>query len=184
MHGFQLGRIPEGLYEYNKLNGFMKADEAVDICNLDPECAGFTYRGLLPGNNHGHPRDYKMFFFRFVQSVMVNPDFLTWVSYCSFKNFGRIIGVPGNQSYESPHHVETLKDCTVSQYCAGVLIDSNENVLKTFSYIDLDTINRSQNQSNGILLINLVTEPHLLGQSQLDFMKFEQCCVQEKEHYS
>ncbi|XP_071745963.1 uncharacterized protein [Lepeophtheirus salmonis] len=106
--------------------------------------------------------------------------FLTWVSYCSFKNFGRIIGVPGNQSYESPHHVETLKDCTVSQYCAGVLIDSNENVLKTFSYIDLDTINRSQNQSNGILLINLVTEPHLLGQSQLDFMKFEQCCVQEK----
>ena len=42
--GLYVGRIPEGQYEYSDLNGWMTTGEAIDLCENDAKCGGFTYK--------------------------------------------------------------------------------------------------------------------------------------------
>ena len=42
---FYTGRTDHSINEMNRLNGRMTAREAVIKCELDDECAGFTYHG-------------------------------------------------------------------------------------------------------------------------------------------
>ena len=42
---FYTGRTDHSINEMNRLNGRMTAREAVMKCELDDECAGFTYHG-------------------------------------------------------------------------------------------------------------------------------------------
>ena len=42
--GLYVGRIPEGQYEYPDLNGWMTTKEAIDLCENDAKCGGFTYK--------------------------------------------------------------------------------------------------------------------------------------------
>lgn len=42
---FYPGRIRPGRFEYPSLNGWMKVDEAVEKCESDFACGGFTFKG-------------------------------------------------------------------------------------------------------------------------------------------
>ena len=42
---FYPGRIRPGRFEYPRLNGWMKVDEAVEKCESDLACGGFTFKG-------------------------------------------------------------------------------------------------------------------------------------------
>ncbi len=59
---FIAGRIPPGSFEYNQLNGFYTPKKAVQVCESDPACAGFTFKGTsnLP------KLKYEVYFFHFV----------------------------------------------------------------------------------------------------------------------
>ena len=45
-HGYFYGAIPGGKFEYEEINGHMSPDQAVEICEADLQCAGFTYHGV------------------------------------------------------------------------------------------------------------------------------------------
>ena len=42
---WNVGRISEGQYEYDKLNGWMTPRTAESLCENDGQCGGFTYKG-------------------------------------------------------------------------------------------------------------------------------------------
>ena len=42
--GFFVGRISEGQFEYTDLNGWMTPRKAIEICEGDDKCGGFTYK--------------------------------------------------------------------------------------------------------------------------------------------
>ena len=76
-----VGRIPPGNFEYPQLNGFYSPKKAIQVCDSDPECAGFTYKGtrsLLK-------RKYEIYFFHFVvDNIFENSteqQYYHWTSY-------------------------------------------------------------------------------------------------------
>lgn len=48
---FYHGRVKPGLFEYPKLNGWMLVSEAVEKCNNDLACGGFTFKGSYQTRN-------------------------------------------------------------------------------------------------------------------------------------
>ena len=48
---FQTGRLKPGQFEYPKLNGWMVVNEAVDRCEADLACGGFTFKGSYKTKN-------------------------------------------------------------------------------------------------------------------------------------
>ena len=48
---FYVGRVKPGAFEYPKLNGWMLVSKAVDKCETDPSCGGFTFKGSYTTNN-------------------------------------------------------------------------------------------------------------------------------------
>ena len=42
--GLFVGRISEGQYEYSDLNGWMTPRKAIQLCEMDMKCGGFTYK--------------------------------------------------------------------------------------------------------------------------------------------
>ena len=42
--GFFVGRISEGQFEYSDLNGWMTPRKAIEVCEGDEKCGGFTYK--------------------------------------------------------------------------------------------------------------------------------------------
>lgn len=56
------GRIPPGSFEYNQLNGFYTPKKAVQVCESDPACGGFTYKGTPSLQK----LKYEVYFFHFV----------------------------------------------------------------------------------------------------------------------
>ena len=42
--GLFVGRVSEGQFEYSDLNGWMTPREAVQLCEEDKKCGGFTYK--------------------------------------------------------------------------------------------------------------------------------------------
>ena len=60
--GFVVGRLnPDPAFELQRMNGFFSPDEASDACEMDLECAGFTFRGARDVN-----QKFPVKFFRFV----------------------------------------------------------------------------------------------------------------------
>jgi hypothetical protein len=45
--GFFVGRISEGQFEYTDLNGWMTPRKAIDLCENDEKCGGFTYKVVI-----------------------------------------------------------------------------------------------------------------------------------------
>ncbi len=45
--GFYPGRVKPSRYEYPKHNGWMSPAEAVEICEKDLACGGFTFKGAF-----------------------------------------------------------------------------------------------------------------------------------------
>ena len=43
-NGFFVGRISEGQFEYTDLNGWMTPRTAIQLCEEDKKCGGFTYK--------------------------------------------------------------------------------------------------------------------------------------------
>ena len=92
---FIIGRIPPGSFEYNQLNGFYTPKKAVQVCESDPACGGFTYKGTpsLP------KLKYEVYFFHFVPMNIFEESssaqqYYHWTSYVvkkrtfsSLKNF-------------------------------------------------------------------------------------------------
>ena len=61
---FQSGRLKPGHFEYPKLNGWMFVNEAVERCEADLACGGFTFKGSYRTKNV--PMD--VYFFHIVKS--------------------------------------------------------------------------------------------------------------------
>ena len=61
---FQTGRLKPGQFEYPKLNGWMVVNEAVERCETDLACGGFTFKGSYKTNNV----KMDVFFFHIVKS--------------------------------------------------------------------------------------------------------------------
>ena len=43
-NGFFVGRVSEGQFEYPDLNGWMTPRKAIQDCEEDKKCGGFTYK--------------------------------------------------------------------------------------------------------------------------------------------
>ena len=91
--GFFVGRVMHGYYvEYSEINTFLHPKMAVEKCEGDVECAGFTYAGA---KSVGQP--FYIYFFRYVAppsiSVLsVRSDEKVWTSYWVKRNF---VIIPG-----------------------------------------------------------------------------------------
>ena len=78
--GFSLGRIDSRYFYYDNLGGKMKTREAVDFCEKDLACGGFTFKGCLKELNDDEVR--RFYFFRFAHlSTVRNEEDLIWITY-------------------------------------------------------------------------------------------------------
>ena len=79
---FIFGRIPPGSFEYPKLNGFYTPKTAVHVCEADPACGGFTFKGTpsIP------KQVFEVYFFHFVPKELFEEEskhdqYFHWTSY-------------------------------------------------------------------------------------------------------
>jgi len=98
LSGFIVGRIcPNSYLELPQLNGKYTPSEAVNLCEQDLECSGFTYLGAKGVNQ---PFDIK--FFHFIDPKTFSEakvaGFWTWTSYRVKRNFVAIFHSAANLS--------------------------------------------------------------------------------------
>ena len=79
---FLIGRIPPGRFEYCELNGFFSPKNAVRICEADPSCGGFTFKGTpkIP------KQVFEVYFFHYVPKDLFEKSskidqYYHWTSY-------------------------------------------------------------------------------------------------------
>ena len=61
---FNADRLKPGSFEYSKLNGWMYVNEAVELCEADEACGGFTFKGSYKTKNV----QMEIYFFHIVKS--------------------------------------------------------------------------------------------------------------------
>ena len=79
---FLIGRIPPGSFEYPELNGYFSPKKSVRICESDPACGGFTFKGTPKISN----QVFEVYFFHFVPKDLFEKSskidqFYHWTSY-------------------------------------------------------------------------------------------------------
>ena len=102
---FTFGRIPPGSFEYSELNGFYSPKKAVTICEGDPACGGFTFKGT-PNLSK---RKYEIFFFHFVASDVFDDkskvQYYYWTSYLvKNRQFSKLQNFKIRENSESANH--------------------------------------------------------------------------------
>ena len=91
--GFNVGKTMALHLEYSVPNGWMSRDEAVQTCEDDLQCGGFTYQGAI--NATDPALLFYVSFFRSVSHATVNvPDFLAWTTYRVQRSLVLIPGRP------------------------------------------------------------------------------------------
>jgi hypothetical protein len=76
--GFYGSRVKPGKFEYPKHNGWMLPQEAVQICEDDLSCGGFTFRGAFAADF----QSVEVYFFHIIKNPDVNEDnFYHWSTY-------------------------------------------------------------------------------------------------------
>ena len=81
---FLVGRLREGQFEYPKLNGWMTPARASQICDRDPKCGGFTYKGFITSDSS---QEFNVFFFHLVLNFENGLESWNWVTYKAEKEF-------------------------------------------------------------------------------------------------
>ena len=100
---FIIGRVLPTEFDYADLNGIMRPSEAANVCENDPICAGFTYRGLRFHNVSLPETPYEILFFRFIASGINFDDdalFSNWVTYRVNRNFAEYNGYFPGEVFE------------------------------------------------------------------------------------
>ena len=102
---FHAGRIRPGKFEYPKLNGWMLVDKAVNLCEADLACGGFTFKGSY------YTRDELMeiYFFHIIKinkkdTLKFFRDFLLRFSYLK-SHFPYLYDVPMPKSKQNPSYL-------------------------------------------------------------------------------
>ncbi len=99
---FIVGKIPPSDLSLDELNGFYRPSEAALLCEEHKQCAGLTYRGLVPtdaitkdnsNSTADTERTYRMYFVRYVPLVEDEAFYSNWASYISKKRFAEYDGV-------------------------------------------------------------------------------------------
>ena len=91
---FLVGRIPPGRFEYPALNGYYSPKQAAKVCESDPACGGFTFKGTtkVPG------LEFETYFFHFVPGEWFGlnatiEQYFHWTSYrVKSRNFSVLKG--------------------------------------------------------------------------------------------
>ena len=86
-----VGKTAPSEFDMPELNGYYHPMEAVDICDSNPVCAGFTYRGLMNATDFPEV-EYDIRFVRFLAFVDMDPYFSNWVTYKAIKQFAEYPG--------------------------------------------------------------------------------------------
>jgi len=66
---FMVGRVHSGPFDLGHLDGRYRPAEAAQVCEEHPVCAGFTYRGLMPGENSDDDMEYFCGFAQYISQV-------------------------------------------------------------------------------------------------------------------
>ena len=87
-----IGRVPPSRFEYPRNNGWMLPYRAVDVCEHDLKCGGFTFKG-----SKDIVRNYEIYFFHYINTKLFDPKevkFPHWTSYIvSSRRFVMLNGV-------------------------------------------------------------------------------------------
>lgn len=117
--GFYPGKVHFGQFEYAKLNGWMTPMKAIDICEANLACGGFTFRGPNISN--------LLVYVHFVHFIypdgidIVNSEGLKWSTYRATKKY---IVLPGKP---------LLKRDVVPVHDDGALLRFKEDVREAIS---------------------------------------------------
>ena len=116
--GFFIGKFTPGHYlEYLELNGFYKPKSAVNICEADFECTGFSYQGAKSVD-----QSLYIYFFRYIAPPSISLSSVTneekvWTSYRVKRSF---VVFPLTQENERSSKITKIDD-EVSKFSEYVL---------------------------------------------------------------
>ncbi len=99
--GFYAGRIKPSRFEYAEINGWMLPQNAVEICEKDFACAGFTFRGA-------YSIDYQpveVYFFHYIKDAKPEENYYHWSTYRVKRN------------HVSLQDFSVKSDPTISNHC-------------------------------------------------------------------
>ena len=100
---WHVGRVPPSRFEYAKINGHFTPNEAKNICEVDLQCGGFTFKGTKE-----HFGEVEVYFFHFVrgddQYLSEYMEYPHWTTYIVVSR--NYIMIPGrySESSEPPVH--------------------------------------------------------------------------------
>ena len=103
---WNVGRVPPSSFEYAKINGHFTPTEAMNICEDDLQCGGFTFKGTKE-----HSDEVDVYFFHYVngdeQSLREYMEYPHWTTYIvGSRNY---IIIPGHYSKNAETPVDFTK---------------------------------------------------------------------------
>jgi len=131
--GFHVGRISEGQFEYPQLNGWLTPPKAVILCEEDPQCGGFTYKGTYMPE-----RQFQVFFFHLLINLETELGAWKWNFYRANKTFLRFPGLFASTDPLDEEKPGSLEICSDDDSCVGMELPTN----RLLSYLDLDTLRK------------------------------------------
>ena len=129
---------------------WLSPSSAASLCEQDPQCGGFTYKGTLLPATLLPDRKFQIFFFHLLINLENDLDSWKWNFYRSNKTFIELPGVflgsevlegVGREGEEVPEGVGREGEerarafCEGREDCVGLELPS----LKALSYLDFDT---------------------------------------------
>lgn len=176
---FYVGRIEQGINELIRLNGRMTGRQAILKCELDRQCAGFSYQGPVWDLDTGL---FHMYFYRFVPGMyQQDPMNFDWSTYLVDRQFA----VYENQRLQGPHnrfaessagYVASLEGLTSfclnkTSNCSAISV-STDGQLIVYSHVNLKTF---VSDPHWVTILNLrAKKDHVTSHRELGDVDF--CC--------
>ena len=84
---WHIGRVPPSRFEYDKLNGYYSTKHAKQICENDPQCGGFTFKGTKQDKEKK-----SVYFFHFINVEDSYINYPHWTFYIPNRTYVVISG--------------------------------------------------------------------------------------------
>lgn len=180
--GFFVGRISEGQFEYTDLNGWMTPRKAIDLCENDEKCGGFTYKGA-----NLIDREYDIYFFHILINVETDTDSWKWIFYKPSKTYARFPG-----TFESEDDSENLQfvnedvdgitpeeKCELDSECVAIVKTDDVPTAVLVDYLDIDNFKISEDKITLLKIKNVTKDTNIDATNAWD--DIDTCCPKHRK---
>ena len=172
---------------------FIHYREAVELCESDDMCGGFTFKGtnlidrwklfttvVVIFTSYCFFRSYNIYFFNLLINIEQDIDSFKWTFYKSLKTFlrfpGTFVGKGSPKSWKISSENSQERCMTLGEKCVAVERSKNHSLDTLLDYLNMDSFKPSKQKETFVKLVDLNRDTQITGKSSWDLTNIDFCC--------